>query len=66
MLVELDLSFNFFESLPIDAFKSLKNLKFLNLGSNKIKVNLIICTANFFASRFIFLLNFRLSRRSIC
>ena len=37
-LVELDLSFNFFDSIPIEAFKGLENLKFLNLGSNKIKV----------------------------
>ena len=36
--MELDLSFNFFDSIPIEAFKSLENLKFLNLGSNKIKV----------------------------
>lgn len=38
-LVELDLSFNFFERLPMDGLKNLKNLKFLNLGSNKIKVS---------------------------
>ena len=37
-LVELDLSFNFFDSIPIEAFQGLENLKFLNLGSNKIKV----------------------------
>ena len=37
-LVELDLAFNFFESIPIEALKTLTNLKFLNLGSNKIKV----------------------------
>ena len=36
--MELDLSFNFFDSIPIEAFKGLGNLKFLNLGSNKIKV----------------------------
>ena len=36
--MELDLSFNFFDSIPIEAFKSLEALKFLNLGSNKIKV----------------------------
>ena len=34
----MDLSFNFFERLPMDGLKNLKNLKFLNLGSNKIKV----------------------------
>ena len=37
--MELDLSFNFFDSIPIEAFKGLENLKFLNLGSNKIKVH---------------------------
>ena len=38
-LVELDLSSNFLESVPVQALKSLTNLKFLNLGSNKIRVS---------------------------
>ena len=38
-LVELELSNNFLESIPIAALASLDNLKFLNLGSNKIQVN---------------------------
>ena len=37
-LLELDMSNNFLETIPIAALESLKNLKFLNLGSNKIKV----------------------------
>ena len=37
-LVELDLANNFLQSIPIAALSSLDNLKFLNLGSNKIKV----------------------------
>ena len=37
-LVELELSNNFLESIPIAALASLDNLKFLNLGSNKIQV----------------------------
>ena len=41
-LVELELSNNFLESIPIAALSSLKNLKFLNLGSNKIKVKSLI------------------------
>ena len=37
-LVELELSNNFLESIPIAALAALDNLKFLNLGSNKIQV----------------------------
>ena len=37
-LVELELSNNFLKSIPISALASLTNLKFLNLGSNKIQV----------------------------
>ena len=37
-LVELDLANNFLESVPVSALSPLKNIKFLNLGSNKIKV----------------------------
>ena len=36
--MELELSNNFMEAIPIAALSSLKNLKFLNLGSNKIQV----------------------------
>ena len=39
-LLELDLSNNFLENIPIAALANLKNLKFLNLGSNKIKVKM--------------------------
>ena len=39
-LVELDLANNFLESIPIAALSTLENLKFLNLGSNKIKVTI--------------------------
>ena len=41
--MELDLSFNFFESVPIHAFRNLRNIKFLNFGSNRIKVSLNKC-----------------------
>ncbi len=41
-LVELDLSSNFLDSVPVQALKSLGNLKFLNLGSNKIRVRACI------------------------
>ena len=37
-LVELDLSYNFLSSIPVGALADLNNLKFLNLGSNKIQV----------------------------
>ena len=37
-LVELDLANNFLESIPYAALATLKNLKFLDLGSNRIKV----------------------------
>ena len=37
-LVELDLSLNFLSSVPIGALGQLRNLKFLNLGSNRIQV----------------------------
>ena len=37
--MELELSNNFLESIPIAALATLDNLKFLNLGSNKIQVN---------------------------
>ena len=50
--MELDLSFNFFDSIPIEAFEGLGNLKFLNLGSNKIKVRgeeeVVVCRIGFF------------------
>jgi hypothetical protein len=39
--VELDLANNFLEAVPVQALKVLKNIKFLNLGSNKIKVNTV-------------------------
>ena len=38
-LVELDLSLNFLSSVPIGALSQLRNLKFLNLGSNRIQVS---------------------------
>ena len=41
-LVELDLSFNFLSSVPIGALGQLRNLKFLNLGSNRIQVTAIV------------------------
>ncbi len=37
-LVELDLSSNFLDSVPVEALSRLDNLRFLNLGSNKIRV----------------------------
>ena len=37
-LVELDLSNNFLTAIPIAALSTLTNLKFLNLGANKIQV----------------------------
>jgi len=37
-LVELDLSQNFFDAVPVEALTALKGLRFLNLGSNKIRV----------------------------
>ena len=37
-LVELDLSLNFLSSVPVRALGQLRNLKFLNLGSNRIQV----------------------------
>ncbi len=37
-LVELDLSNNFLTAIPIAALATLLNLKFLNLGANKIQV----------------------------
>jgi Leucine-rich repeat (LRR) protein len=37
-LVELDLSLNFLTSVPVEALGQLRNLKFLNLGSNRIQV----------------------------
>jgi Leucine-rich repeat (LRR) protein len=37
-LVELDLSNNFLTAVPMAALAALTNLKFLNLGSNKIQV----------------------------
>jgi hypothetical protein len=37
-LVELDLSNNFLSSIPLAALTTLTNLKFLNLGANKIQV----------------------------
>ncbi len=37
-LVELDLSNNFLTTVPIAALATLLNLKFLNLGANKIQV----------------------------
>lgn len=40
-LVELDLSLNFLSSVPIGALGQLRNLKFLNLGSNRIQVCII-------------------------
>ena len=40
-LVELDLSYNFLSSIPVGALADLNNLKFLNLGSNKIQVKFI-------------------------
>ena len=39
-LVELDLSNNFLTKVPMAALAALNNLKFLNLGSNKIQVTL--------------------------
>ena len=41
-LVELDLSNNFLTKVPMVALAALNNLKFLNLGSNKIQVMLVI------------------------
>ena len=41
-LVELDLSNNFLTKVPMAALAALKNMKFLNLGSNKIQVMVII------------------------
>ena len=41
-LVELDLSYNFLSSIPVGALSDLNNLKFLNLGSNKIQVKIIL------------------------
>jgi hypothetical protein len=38
-LVELDLSNNFLTSIPVAALGTLLNLKFLNLGANKIQVH---------------------------
>jgi Leucine-rich repeat (LRR) protein len=38
-LVELDLSLNFLSSVPVGALGQLRNLKFLNLGSNRIQVS---------------------------
>ena len=38
-LVELDLSHNFLREIPVEALSGLKNLKFLNLGSNRIQVS---------------------------
>ena len=55
-LVELDLSHNFLREVPVDALSGLKNLKFLNLGSNRIEVRLchpislslpLMCLASF-------------------
>ena len=40
-LVELDLSYNFLSAIPVGALADLNNLKFLNLGSNKIQVKFI-------------------------
>ena len=40
-LVELDLSYNFLSSIPVGALADLNNLKFLNLGSNKIQVKMV-------------------------
>ena len=37
-LVELDLSNNFLTSIPVSALTSLNNIKFLNMGSNRIEV----------------------------
>ena len=39
--MELDLSLNFLTSVPIGALGQLRNLKFLNLGSNRIQVCII-------------------------
>ena len=41
-LVELDLSNNFLTKVPMVALAALNNLKFLNLGSNKIQVMVVI------------------------
>lgn len=35
------MSFNFFETVPVEALANLSNLKFLNLGSNKIMVRIL-------------------------
>ena len=40
-LIELELSHNFLTSVPVGALSQISNLKFLNLGSNRIKVKTI-------------------------
>ena len=48
-LVELDLSLNFLSSVPVGALGQLRNLKFLNLGSNRIQVWQFLLTTYYFS-----------------
>ena len=47
--MELDLSLNFLSSVPVGALGQLRNLKFLNLGSNRIQVWQFLLTTYYFS-----------------
>ena len=46
-LVELDLSHNFLREIPVDALAGLDNIKFLDLGSNRIQVKQFFIFLNY-------------------